>query len=163
VREDPIQEIVSGGQTGVDRAALDVALALGVRCGGWCPKGRWAEDGPLDPRYPLRETASADPAARTRRNAREAEATLVLCRGAPSGGTALAIAAAERAGRPVLTLDLRDGPNPGAARAWLREHPVRTLNIAGPRESEAPGIYAEASDFLRRLLAPESTSDGGIA
>lgn len=163
MREDPVQQIVSGGQTGVDRAALDVALELGVRCGGWCPKGRWAEDGPLDPRYPLRETASSNPAARTRRNAREAEATLVLCRGAPSGGTALAIAAAERAGRPVLTLDLREGPSPAAARAWIREQPVRTLNVAGPRESEAPGIYGEARDFLRRLLTPQPTGGAGTA
>ena len=71
-------EIVSGGQTGVDRAALDAALALGMRCGGWCPAGRWAEDGPIDPRYPLRETPSGDPAQRTEWNVRDSDATLIL-------------------------------------------------------------------------------------
>lgn len=73
--------VISGGQTGVDRAALDVALELGLPCGGWCPAGRRAEDGPIPARYPLTETAGADYVERTRRNVVEADATLVLCHG----------------------------------------------------------------------------------
>ncbi|HLF11639.1 MAG TPA: putative molybdenum carrier protein, partial [Gammaproteobacteria bacterium] len=86
--------IVTGGQTGVDRAALDAALELGLACGGWCPKGRWAEDGEIPPRYPLKETTSTDPARRTRANVRDADATLVLTDGEPTGGTRLTMSVA---------------------------------------------------------------------
>lgn len=79
-------KIISGGQTGVDRAALDVALELGLPCGGWCPRGRRAEDGVIAERYPLTETRSARYAVRTVRNVRAADGTLVLTRGQPSGG-----------------------------------------------------------------------------
>ncbi|UCE85389.1 MAG: putative molybdenum carrier protein [Deltaproteobacteria bacterium] len=163
VGKHPVACIVSGGQTGVDRAALDVALELGVRCAGFCPRGRWAEDGPIDARYPLRETASAEPAERTRRNAQDTDATLVLCRGAPAGGTAVAIEAAEAAGHPVLILDLGRAPEADAAGAWLRTRGVRTLNVAGPRESEAPGIYHEARAFLRSLLETAPDAEAGRA
>ncbi len=150
-----VRRIVSGGQTGVDRAALDVARALGIACGGWCPRGRRAEDGRIPDRYPLRETESRDYATRTRLNVRDSDATLVLTRGAPTGGTRLTVDVAVFAGRPVLVIDLDGDREAGldAARRWLAETPVRTLNVAGPRESTAPGIYAEAADFLRRLLA----------
>src|SRR5215217_2323846 len=92
-------KIVSGGQTGVDRAALDVALELGIECGGWCPAGRQAEDGPIDARYPLRETPSADPAQRTEWNVRDSDATLLLTTGAASPGTELTREVARRLGR----------------------------------------------------------------
>ncbi|MEZ6054758.1 MAG: putative molybdenum carrier protein, partial [Planctomycetaceae bacterium] len=84
--------IVSGGQTGVDRAALDVGLDLDLPCGGWCPRGRKAEDGPIDERYPLKETESAKYDVRTRRNVRDSDGTLVLTVGDPIGGTALTVA-----------------------------------------------------------------------
>src|SRR5947209_11260398 len=86
-----IAKIVSGGQTGVDRAALDVALELGLPCGGWCPKGRRSEGGRIPERYPLRETTSAAYPARTRRNVLYSDGTLVLTNGPPTGGTALTI------------------------------------------------------------------------
>nr|WP_305800882.1 putative molybdenum carrier protein [Thiolapillus sp.] len=95
----PDIRIISGGQTGVDRAALDVALELGLRCGGWCPKGRLALDGPLDERYPLKETESADYSVRTRLNVRDADATLILNCGELSGGTAYTLRVAEELGR----------------------------------------------------------------
>jgi len=153
--------IRSGGQTGVDRAALEVARDTGVPCGGWCPAGRAAEDGPIPRDYPLRETPSPDPAQRTAWNVRDADATLVLSREAPRGGTALAMAEAERLDRPLLAVRLREGDEADAAdaralervRAWLARHGVRELNVAGPRESEEPGIGARAARFLRRLLA----------
>ncbi len=93
------EKIVSGGQTGVDRAALDAALALGVPCGGWCPRGRRAEDGEIPARYPLRETPLPTYEQRTEWNVRDADGTLVLTRGPASGGTALTLALAERLGR----------------------------------------------------------------
>src|SRR5512132_1315628 len=81
--------IVSGGQTGVDRAALDAAMAFGLACGGWVPRGRRAEDGAVPPRYPMRETRGYTYAERTRRNVRDSDGTLILTRGRPTGGTAL--------------------------------------------------------------------------
>jgi hypothetical protein len=144
--------IVSGGQSGVDRAALDAALRLGLACGGWCPLGRRAEDGAIDPRYPLRETPSADYRQRTRWNVRDADATLVLTLGALRGGTALTLERARRLGRPHLVVDLEAHPEPAAVRAWIAERGVRVLNVAGPRESESPGLQARARAFLEAAL-----------
>src|SRR5204862_1053873 len=96
-RTDPmIARVVSGGQTGVDRAALDVALGLGLPCGGWCPKGRRAEDGPLPERYPLRETPWSGYPQRTQWNVRDSDGTLVLLNGEPDRGTRLTIELAAR-------------------------------------------------------------------
>ncbi len=145
-------EIVSGGQTGADRAALDAALAAGVPCGGWCPRGRWAEDGALPARYPLRETPGADPAERTRRNVDDADATLVLTAGPVAGGTALACAHARSRGRPLQVVDPLEPGALEAIRGWLERHQVRRLNVAGPRESEAPGIQRAAEGWLRGVL-----------
>jgi hypothetical protein len=146
-------KIISGGQTGVDRAALDAALDLGLACGGWVPRGRKAEDGPLPWRYPLKETESRHYGRRTSLNVRDADATLVLSRGAPSGGTALTVKLADRLEKPCLVIDL-EAPDPQAeAEAWLTARPLGVLNVAGPRESTAPGIYREASAFLRVLLS----------
>ncbi len=146
-------KVVSGGQTGVDRAALDAALAAGVDCGGWCPRGRQAEDGPIPERYPLEETPSDDPAERTAWNVRDSDATLVLASGKPSGGTAYAVQCAASEGRPTLLLDLAAGPDPAAARAWMGSLGVKVLNVAGPRETEAPGVYPLARAFVDALLA----------
>lgn len=145
-------KIVSGGQTGVDGAALDVALELGIECGGWCPAGRSAEDGPIDVRYPLRETPSPDPAQRTEWNVRDSDATLVLSSGAASAGTELAVTTARRLRRPIHTFHAGSAEDVGAFRRWLQVYRVGTLNVAGPRESESPGIYAEARRILTALL-----------
>jgi hypothetical protein len=147
-----VERIVSGGQTGVDRAALDVAEALGLDAGGWCPAGRWAEDGPIPPRYPLREARSRDPAQRTAWNVRDSDATLVLTCG-ESPGTSLTIARARAADRPHTVVPLRgDDAVVEEVRLWLRRVAPRTLNVAGPRESEAPGTYAAARSLLWRVL-----------
>jgi hypothetical protein len=145
--------IVSGGQTGVDRAALDAALALGLDLGGWCPRDRRAEDGPIDPRYPLRETPERDYAQRTEWNLRDSDGTLILCRGKPSGGTARTADLAARYGRPLLVVNLDVVQRPEAALAWLRPNRIRVLNVAGPRESGAQGIYAQALAWLSAFLA----------
>ena len=148
----PVLKIVSGAQTGVDRAALDVALALGFACGGWVPRGRLAEDGLVPHHYPVRETQSRGYTERTARNVRDSDATLILTRGAPTGGTALTVRHALELRRPCLVVDLATDASPSAVDAWLRKRRVRVLNVAGPRESNVPGIYGEAAQFLRALL-----------
>lgn len=145
--------VISGGQTGVDRAALDVARELGVPCGGWCPRGRRAEDGPIPESYPLRETPSASYPERTAWNVSDSDGTLVVTRGRPRGGTALTVSLARRAGKPVIVANLEGGANAAEIRAFLLEHRIRVLNVAGPRESEAPGIHDQAAALLRELLA----------
>ena len=146
--------ILSGGQSGVDRAALDTALALGIPAGGWCPAGRWAEDGPIPPHYPLRETASRDPSDRTRRNVDGADALLVLAPQPVRGGTALAVRHAREGARPVLEVDPFGDDAAGAIRDGLGRLPatVRILNVAGPRESEVPGVYAAVCRALMDAL-----------
>lgn len=155
--DDPprVARIVAGGQTGVDRAALDVALELGIPCGGWCPRGRRAEDGPVPERYPLRETPSRDYPQRTAWNVRDSDATLILTRGSLRGGTALTVRLARQTDRPVLVVDLGNTPSPQPALAWLERHRVAVLNVAGPRESENPGIADQARTYLRLLLSHE--------
>jgi hypothetical protein len=148
-----LARVVSGGQTGVDRAALDVALELGLSCGGWCPRGRRAEDGPIAERYPLQETPAAEYEQRTEWNVRDSDATLVLTSGAPSGGTALTLRLAWRLGRPVLIVDPAAGDAAEQIRSWLLGAGVRTLNVAGPRESGTPGIYRAAQAVLRAALS----------
>ena len=155
----PVEKIISGGQTGVDRAALDVARGLGIAAGGFCPKGRRAEDGPIPMRYPLHETDSRAYAERTRRNVRAADATLVLTGQAPVGGTALTLRMAREAGTPCRHVRLPATKKRVAhTRRWLVEGDVRTLNVAGPRASEEEGIYDAARAFLERVLGRHSSS-----
>ena len=159
------ERIVSGGQTGVDRAALDYALARGLPSGGWCPKGRRAEDGPIPNKYPLVQTPAESYEERTAWNVRDSDGTLILTRGAPSGGTALTVECAENQRKPYLVIDLDvvadteasgDEHAIGFLRAslhdWLSRHQVRVLNIAGPRESGIAGIYEAARRFLEAAL-----------
>ena len=150
-----VQKIVSGGQTGVDRAALDIALECGLACGGWCPKGRKAEDGLIDARYPLRETPSGAYEQRTEWNVRDSDGTLVLTRGPVRGGTADTVAFATRSHKPCLIIDLDQPAKVEASRTWVSEHQIRTLNVAGPRESKSPGIYEQAMAFLHQLVGAQ--------
>ncbi|HTS18420.1 MAG TPA: putative molybdenum carrier protein [Verrucomicrobiae bacterium] len=145
-------KIVSGGQTGVDRAALDVAMALGLSCGGYCPKGRRAEDGRIPDRYPLQETPSPDYAQRTEWNVRDADGTLVLAMGVPTGGTALTIDLARTLRRPLRVVDLNLPADIDSVTAWITSNRIGTLNIAGPRASESPQIYDLAVAALKKLL-----------
>lgn len=147
-----IEKIVSGGQTGVDRAALDVAIQLGIPVGGWCPRGRRAEDGRIPDVYPLRETTASNYSDRTERNVRESDGTLIVSGGPLTGGTGLTRSLARRLGKPVFVIDLRDDPAPDVSDEWLAEHSIRTLNVAGPRESQQPGIYGRVTDFLVEAL-----------
>jgi hypothetical protein len=153
--------ILSGGQTGVDRAALDAAIEKGLAYRGWCPRGGSAEDLPEPPglvaRYPhLRETPDADPTERTRWNVRDSDRLLVLTDSsgiAVSKGTELARDVALKRERPCLVLDLDARDALEQARAFLGEgEEGMAVCIAGPRESEAPGIYAKTRAFLRQIL-----------
>lgn len=148
-----VDKIISGGQTGVDRAALDAALEFGIARGGWCPRGRKAEDGTIPAIYPLKETESDDYPERTRQNVQDADGVLVLLRSAAAGGTALTIDTARRLGKPCMVVRLTDPRDCHAVRAWLRHERIHTLDIAGPRESLEPDVYAQALDYLRELLA----------
>ena len=152
-----IRELWSGGQTGVDRAALDVARELGIPHHGWIPAGRLAEDGPIGPEYDgLRETESPEYAVRTEFNVQDTDATLLLSVGPLEGGTLFTREVAEHLARPLLIVDLAQVDSEDAARGvreWLSAlpGPVR-LNVAGPRASTAPAAYFLAGRFLRLVL-----------
>lgn len=152
-----LRKIVSGGQTGVDRAALDVALAFGLEHGGWVPRGRRAEDGPIDQRYQLTETPSDHYAQRTAWNIRDSDATLILA-ATPRlrGGTRLTQELAQQSGKPWLCLAASaqkpDVAQAAALRGFLDAYDVQTLNVAGPRATQAPGIEAFVEAVLGTLL-----------
>lgn len=147
-----IEIIVSGGQTGVDRAALDAALEFGVPCGGWCPKGRLAEDGQIPAHYPLCETPAEDYAERTEWNVRDSDGTLVLTWGPPTGGTGFTINCARQLAKPIVVVDLKNSPDPRDVIAWIESNSISILNVAGPRASHDRRIYRSALAFLRVLL-----------
>jgi hypothetical protein len=154
-RSLPVEKIVSGGQTGVDRAALDVALELDIPCGGWCPQGRSAEDGQIPARYPLQETEGRKYKFRTSLNVRDSDATLILNLGPLEGGTGLTKILAVKLRRPYLVVDLDAEQDMQELQHWLMENNVQVLNVAGPRESKRPGIHQTAVDFLKKLLSGE--------
>ncbi len=147
-----LQRIISGAQTGVDRAALDVGLELGIPIGGFCPKGRRSEDGSIPAKYPMIETTSADYRVRTEKNVIESDGTLILTIGQVSGGTAYTIKMAKRNERPCLLVQLDEEPHFEMVIDWLVTNNIKILNVAGPRESKAPGIHIRALHFLRVLL-----------
>jgi hypothetical protein len=158
-------KIISGGQTGVDRAALDVAIERGMDWGGWCPKGGWAEDHPDPPgiltQYPkLKETPLPNPVQRTEWNVRDSDAALIITDSSGlsgSIGTRRADRWAHQHGKPELVVDATDAKASAHTATWLATQQKRfgadmTLSIGGPRESEAPGIYARARVLLAAML-----------
>ena len=150
-----VEQIVSGGQTGADRAALNFALQHGIPHGGWCPLGRLAEDGAIGSEYLLQETPTADYAQRTEWNVRDSDATAVFSVSRDlTGGSATTMHCAHRLGRPFLHLSRSHQPTHAATllRQFVDRHRVRVLNIAGPRESEEPAIGTYVSDVLTRAL-----------
>lgn len=147
-----IEIIVSGGQTGVDRAALDAALSLGIKLEGWCPLGRRAEDGRLAARYPLRETPQPDYQQRTEWNVRDSDGTLLVSSLPLSGGTALTQVYAKKLGRPWIVAEIQHTTIAMDITAWLQKHQIKRLNIAGPRESNVPGIYQLVKTWLTTQL-----------
>lgn len=147
--------IVSGGQTGADRGALDAALELGAECGGWCPQDRAAEDGGIPARYPLRVSPGAGHAERTRHNVRDSDGTLVLKFAGRCDGTELSMRHAEKLGRPLLILDGGCvGAKEAAARVreFIMSNGIETLNVAGPRASGEPRAYTYAHAVIEAVL-----------
>jgi hypothetical protein len=142
-------KIISGGQTGADRAALDWALTHGVECGGWCPKSRKAEDGPIDPKYPLKETSSASYIQRTEWNVRDSDGTVLFSiEPTLTGGSKKTVEFASRHRRPCLHLCARDEAAAEKLKAFTEEHRVKILNVAGPRVSKEPDV----AEFVMRTL-----------
>jgi len=148
-----LAKIISGGQTGVDRGALDAAIALGIAHGGSCPRGRLAEDGRIPDRYAMTELDSSDYAVRTEKNVIDSDATLILSCGRLSGGTELTRRLARKCDKPCLVIDLDRQPKPDKILRWISTSRVEVLNVAGPREGQHPGIAARVTSFLTELLA----------
>lgn len=146
-------KIYSGGQTGVDRAALDAAKQHKIEHGGWCPKGRKAEDGVIDQSYLLIETNSFDYRERTRLNVQDSDGTLILFKDTLEGGTRYTYDYTIKIQKPTLLINLDTAPDYKNIINWLRENKISLLNVAGPRESKNPGIYASAKNILSTLIA----------
>lgn len=145
------QHIVSGGQTGADRAALDFAMRYGYTHGGWAPHGRVAEDGEIPARYQLVEMAQGGYRQRTRRNVEDSDATLIVNLGELNGGTRATHVLADRSGKPCLVVQVDYGISGTVVEsvvAWLHKHRVNTLNVAGPRESKRPGVHRLTGEML---------------
>lgn len=150
-----IRKVISGGQTGVDRAGLDAAANAGIPIGGYCPKGRRAEDGIIPERYPLIEMESPESCYRTEKNVIESDGTLILNKGILSEGTKLTLDYTIKHGKPslVVQLDAEQILEPANVIRWIKGQDIKILNIAGPRESKQPeGIYAEAFVYMEKVF-----------
>jgi hypothetical protein len=151
-----LKKIISGGQTGVDRAALDVAMQLGIAHGGWIPRGRLAEDGTAPPRYRLQEMPTGEYPARTEKNVLESDGTLLISRGRPTGGTDYTRRMALKHGKHLLHIDLALGGRTAEAgsliASWIDLNRIETLNVAGPRASHDACIYKDAVHILKQAF-----------
>lgn len=149
-----LKKIISGGQTGADRAALDVAINHGIPCGGWCPHGRKAEDGRIPDKYPLRETDTGNYKERTRLNIRDSDGTLILCpEDEMDAGTKLTHQFCHQMKKPLFVADPADETQIPHVIKWLTRDNIHIVNIAGPRESNLKGIYDASVLFLDKLLS----------
>ncbi|HYN79003.1 MAG TPA: putative molybdenum carrier protein [Lamprocystis sp. (in: g-proteobacteria)] len=150
------RHIISGGQTGADRGALDFAIRHRYTHGGWAPPGRAAEDGLIPLKYQLIELAEGGYRERTRRNAQDSDGTLIVNLGELDGGTLATRAFAQQMGKPYLVVQLDLGVSVDTAAdvvTWLRQHAIETLNVAGPRESKRPGIHRLTGELLEAVDA----------
>lgn len=154
-----LQKIVTGGQTGVDRCALDVAIELNLDYGGWCPLGRKAEDGMIDPiKYSnLKETSTDDYSQRTELNVRDSDGTLIMTIGdreTMDRGSKFTIDMTEKYVKPLCLINLNENNDANETRIleWISTNKISILNIAGPREENIPGIYIRSKHFLRNFL-----------
>jgi len=150
-----IKKIISGGQTGADRAALDVAIKEGIPHGGWIPKGRKAEDGMLPDKYQLQEMPTVSYSKRTEQNVLDSDGTLIVSHGKLNGGSALTRRLAEKHKRPHIHLDMNKlsvNEAVDALRVWIGNNEIMILNVAGPRASKDPDIYNATVTVLETFL-----------
>jgi len=150
-----LKKVISGGQTGVDRAGLDAAMEAGIPVGGYCPKGRRAEDGVIPDSYPLTELESPESYYRTEMNVIKSDGTLIINKGMLSGGTRLTHEFTVQYGKPTLVIQLDDDlvTEPANVVRWMQGQFISVLNIAGPRESKCPGgIYRDAYVYLGKVF-----------
>ncbi|MFT5469944.1 MAG: hypothetical protein ACI8UO_005067 [Verrucomicrobiales bacterium] len=159
-----IFKIVSGGQTGVDRAALDAAIALGVSCGGWCPAGRVDEQGVIPEHYPLKELKKGGYKLRTVQNMIDSDATLIFYFGDLEGGTEETTFRCIKNRKPYKLIDgseLTIVRSAQLAADFVEKFGIKTLNVAGPRESKCPEAYdysyAAVVGLLEKLGLSAST------
>jgi len=148
-------KIISGGQSGVDRAALDAALKFNIPCGGWCPEGRKAEDGPIPDHYPLTELNGAGYAERTVQNVLDSDGTVIIYFDALSGGTENTLMCCLQNKKPYLLIDATElSPLRSAKRIryFIDKYSISNLNIAGPRASEEALAYPFARETLTLLF-----------
>lgn len=151
-----LEKVISGGQTGVDRAALDAAISLGIPTGGWCPKGRLAEDGRIEDKYPLTETLSSDTAQRTEWNIRDSDGSLVIVwNPMPKDGTVFALECLKKWKKPHLVINLSETPKPKIEDIvkWIQENNIKVISIGGPRGSFAKNVYTDAFDLICKILS----------
>ena len=151
----PLAKIVSGGQTGVDRGALDAAIEAGFPCGGWAPEGRVAEDGPIAARYPLAELPGGGYEERTLKNVLDSDGTAILHAGVLEGGTRMTQQYCTQHQKPCLVIDgsrLRPREAAGEIAAFIVKHGIGALNVAGPRASKWPGAHRYAHAAVKHLL-----------
>lgn len=146
-----ISKIISGGQSGVDRSALDFSLQFNIDCSGWCPKGRMAEDGIIPIKYPLIETKETEPIYRTIKNIEASDGTLIIYRKNLDKGSHQTLDYAQKIEVPVLLFDLSKLTSVDEIQNWIISNQINILNIAGSRESNSPGIYHETFDFLKKI------------
>ena len=150
-----IQKIISGGQTGADRAALDFAIKHNLPYGGWVPKGRKTEDGTLPAKYNLQEMPTGQYSKRTEKNVLDSDGTLILSHGLLTGGSALTTSFAELHRKPWIHIDLEITSYPEAARMireWVGRNGIKIMNVAGPRASKDPMIYQAVMDLLEKCV-----------
>lgn len=154
-----MQKIISGGQTGADRAALDWAIAHHLPHGGFCPKGRVAEDGPIDPKYNLTEIETVDYSTRTEKNVVESDGTLIVTMsGLLTGGTLDTLKFARKHKKPALQIHPHTPDPAGSLRYFLGKHEIKVLNVAGPRASKE-----DVAAFTGKVLDMMVEADEGLA
>lgn len=148
-------KIVSGGQTGVDRAALDIAIKLNIPHGGWCPRNRLSEDGVIPAKYQLAETKSSEYSERTKLNIQDSDGTLIIVPKIDikiTDGTILTIQEAQYTGKPHLIVNISEQIDTLSIIRWTNENNINILNIAGPRESQCPGIYVKSCKVIEHII-----------